>query len=239
MATTAKLRAGITALGKIYVAGIQPQTLVWAPGTGRCRPRRGRVAADHPRLSAATQQRSDLGQGARARAAPKRGARSSGEKARMSRCPRALPGCVFAWRIATCGRAEEPEGVAADRVARGRERADQILALDLPAEHLVPRSGRRRQAALAHRARLSGAQAGGRARAFRRTRMARLPSSRHAVHRRLRIPDLRAGDDSPLSTTFRRSVPETCRTRRLPTQRIPRCGLNATSQTRSQPCAKG
>ena len=27
-----KLRAGITELGKVYVAGIQPQTLVWAPG---------------------------------------------------------------------------------------------------------------------------------------------------------------------------------------------------------------
>ncbi len=29
----AKLRAGITELEKVYVAGIQPQTLVWAPGT--------------------------------------------------------------------------------------------------------------------------------------------------------------------------------------------------------------
>ena len=28
----AKLRAGITALGKVYAAGIQPQILVWAPG---------------------------------------------------------------------------------------------------------------------------------------------------------------------------------------------------------------
>ena len=27
-----KLRAGITELGKRYVAGIQPQTLVWKPG---------------------------------------------------------------------------------------------------------------------------------------------------------------------------------------------------------------
>jgi SRSO17 transposase len=32
-----KLRAGITALGKAYAAGIQPQTLVWVPGN---RPRR-------------------------------------------------------------------------------------------------------------------------------------------------------------------------------------------------------
>src|SRR6266705_273886 len=39
----AKLRTGITGLGKVYVAGIQPQTLVWAPGTRRGRaPKRGR-----------------------------------------------------------------------------------------------------------------------------------------------------------------------------------------------------
>ena len=39
----AKLRAGITALGKVYAAGIQPQTLVWMPGKppGRA-PKKGR-----------------------------------------------------------------------------------------------------------------------------------------------------------------------------------------------------
>jgi SRSO17 transposase len=39
----AKLRTGITELGKMYAAGIQPQTLVWAPGTPRGRaPKKGR-----------------------------------------------------------------------------------------------------------------------------------------------------------------------------------------------------
>ncbi len=38
-----KLRTGITELGRAYVAGIQPQTLVWAPGTRRGRaPKKGR-----------------------------------------------------------------------------------------------------------------------------------------------------------------------------------------------------
>jgi SRSO17 transposase len=38
-----KLRAGITELGKRYVAGIQPQTLVWKPGARRGRaPKKGR-----------------------------------------------------------------------------------------------------------------------------------------------------------------------------------------------------
>src|SRR5467141_2165443 len=69
--------------------------------------------------------------------------------------------------------------------------------------------------------------------------MARLPSSRHDVHRSLRIPDLREGDDSPLRTSFPRAAPATCRTRQLPTPRIPPCGLNGTFQTRSPPCAEG
>src|SRR5713101_676720 len=69
--------------------------------------------------------------------------------------------------------------------------------------------------------------------------LAWLPSSRHAVHRSLRIPDLREGDDSPLRTSFRQAAPATCRTRQLSTPRIPPCGLNGTSQTRSPPCAEG
>ena len=51
------------------------------------------------------------------------------------------------------------------------------------------------------------------------------------------FPDLRKGDDSPLWTSFNHAVPATCRTRRLSTQRLRPCGLNATSRTRSRPCA--
>src|SRR5882724_6043800 len=67
--------------------------------------------------------------------------------------------------------------------------------------------------------------------------MAWLPSSRNALHRGLRIPDLRKGDDSPLRNACRRDPPATCPSRRLPIQRYRRCGLNVTSQTQSQPCA--
>src|ERR1700678_2326065 len=67
--------------------------------------------------------------------------------------------------------------------------------------------------------------------------MAWLPPSRHDVHRSLRIPDLRKGDDSPLRTSSRRVVLATCRSPTLPTPRIPRCALSVTSQTRSPPCA--
>src|SRR5450759_3261311 len=93
--------------------------------------------------------------------------------------------------------------MAADRMARGSEGANQILALNASARHHLPLAGRPHQAALAHRARLPGTQAGGRARAFRRARMARLPPPRYAVHRGLRIPDLREGEDSPPSAPRR------------------------------------
>src|SRR6202162_5139031 len=49
------------------------------------------------------------------------------------------------------------------------------------------------------------------------------------------IPDLRAGDDSPLRTTFRRDVRETCHFRWLPTPRRRRSGPNGTSPTPSRP----
>ena len=69
--------------------------------------------------------------------------------------------------------------------------------------------------------------------------MAGFSSSRHARHRGLRIPDLRTGDDSPLSTSLYRSLLATCCSRRLSTQRIRHCGLSVTFQIRSQPCADG
>jgi small multidrug resistance family-3 protein len=46
------------------------------------------------------------------------------------------------------------------------------------------------------------------------------------------VDGLREGDDSPLRTSLRHAVQETCRSRRLPTQRLPRCGHSATSRTR-------
>ena len=130
--------------------------------------------------------------------------------------------CACLRRIEQRTPQEADQRVAADRVAGGRGRANQVLALDPCDKHPVPRSGRCRQTALAHRARLSGAQAGSRAFGFRRAWMARFPPSCHALHCGLRIPGLRTGDDSPLRTSFRRAVPATCRIRRLPTR--PRSG---------------
>src|SRR3954469_11486963 len=118
--------------------------------------------------------------------------------------------------------------MVADRVARGRSRSDQVLAVDAASEYQLPTTRRLCQAALAYRARLSGAQAGSRAWTLRGARMAQLPSSRHHVYRSLRLPDLREGDDSPLKTSFHHDLPDVCATRGLSTQRILPCGLNAT-----------
>src|SRR6202051_3345183 len=91
---------------------------------------------------------------------------------------------------------------------------------------------------MAHRARLSGSQTRGRARAFRRARLAWLPPPRYAVHRGLRIPGLREGDDSPLGISFHQAVQETCGFQRLRTQRLRPCDPNVTSRTRLRRCGE-
>src|SRR5438874_12763348 len=102
-------------------------------------------------------------------------------------------------------------------MAEGRERANQILAFYAARKHHAAVPGVLRKVALAHRARLPGTQAGGWAWSLRGPPMARLPSSCHAVHRSLRIPDLRAGDDSPLSNAFHQAALAACHSQRLPT----------------------
>ncbi len=52
--------------------------------------------------------------------------------------------------------------------------------------------------------------------------MARLPSPRNAVHRSLRIPDLREGDNSPSGTRSTAPAPAICPIQGLPTQRLRR-----------------
>ena len=73
--------------------------------------------------------------------------------------------------------------------------------------------------------------------AVRGAGLARLSSPRHPVHRSLRLPDLRAGDDSPLWTACRQVHPGGCAIRWLPTPRLRRCGPSVTSPTQSQPRA--
>ena len=124
--------------------------------------------------------------------------------------------------------------MADHRMAEGREGAHQILAVDAARGHHLRAHDRYHHDALAHRARLSGAQAGGRARPFRRAKLARLPPSRHHVHCRLWIPGRRKRRFSPLGALLPIRRPKTCPSPRLPTQRLPLSGLSATSHIRSQ-----
>src|SRR5713226_8822342 len=66
--------------------------------------------------------------------------------------------------------------------------------------------------------------------------MARLPPSRHTLHRRLRFLDRRTRRHPPLRTTFLPAALATCHSRGLPTQRRHRSDPNATSRTRSPRC---
>ena len=81
---------------------------------------------------------------------------------------------------------------------------------------------------------IPGTQTGGWPRSLRRTRMARLPPSRNAMHRGLWIPDLRAGDDSPLTNSFPPVVHGHYNSRNLSAQRVRHCGLSATFRIPSQ-----
>lgn len=124
-----------------------------------------------------------------------------------------------------------PRGMVPDRMARGRTRADEILSVHTARKHYPASSGERHQAVLADRTGLPGPQTGTWAQPLRGARVTWLSPSRHAVHRRLRIPPLRKGSNSPLRTTQRRSFQRTSPTQRLSTTRIPRSGLSVTSRT--------
>src|SRR3982074_2447755 len=126
--------------------------------------------------------------------------------------------------------------MAFDRVARRGGGADQILAFTVAGNDHFRKASRSNQAAMAHRARLSGSQTRGRARAFRSATFAWLPPPPYAVHRGLRFPGLREGDDSPLGISFHQAVQETCGFQRLPTQRLRHCDPNVTSRTRLRRC---
>ena len=209
MAATATCAPDVSALGLSYVAGILSNTTVWAPGTGPLPPKKwsGRGRPTEAACAATPSINRSRSRSSRSACPSAPGARSNGGKAR----PSALSSRFARVRVRAAHRDfkltdSRPEEWLLIEWPKGEEEPTKYWLSTLPRRHHLPSPGRHRQAALAHRARLSGTQAGGRARTFRRARMARLPSPRHAVHRSLRIPDLRAGDDSPLRTSFRHAA---------------------------------
>ncbi len=82
----------------------------------------------------------------------------------------------------------------------------EVLAFDPTRRHPPRRARRHGQIALAHRARLRGTQKRARPRPFRRAKLARIPPSRHPLHRRLRFSHPRTSGDSPLRPPAARNV---------------------------------
>ena len=230
----ARLRAGMTELGVPYVVGIVPTILMWAPGSGPRRmdkPMNNTGRRDEPELVSAKKVALGLPKQAwrtvtwREGSADRLSSRFARVRVRVGYNKLIPEKLSPEWLLI-----EWPEGEA---------EPTKYWLSTLPENVSFDAARRSGQAALAHRARLSGAQAGGRARSLRRARLAWLPSSRNAVHRGLRLPDRRTGDDSPSGPRSAAPVQVACLTRQLSTQRIRPCGLNATSRTRSQPCARG
>ncbi len=223
-------RDSITEIGLSYAVGIQSTTTLWPPGieplppkqwSGRGRPTSAiRRDAEHQPVSA-KEMALGLPKKAWRRVTWREGTNSvlasrfAAVRVRPAHrdyhrsTPRPEEWCLIEWP------ADEPEPTKYFRLLAARD--------DQPSG-----SGGRHQASLADRARLSGPQTGTRSWPIRRARLARLSSSRHPVHRRLRIPALRKGSFSPLRTTRRRSRRAISPTRRLSTPRLPRSDLSDT-----------
>ena len=234
-----EFRTGVSALGLLYVAAVLSSTTVWPPGTGPLPPRpwsgRGRRATRLRRDA----QHQPVPVKAVALGLPETAWTEIAWRAGTNAVLRSRfqPGARRACRHPAERAARR--GVAADRVARGRTGANPVLAVDPARGDRLRADGRPGAAALADRAGLPGSQAGSRARALRGPRLARLPPSRHSVHRGLWLPDRRAGEIFPLRPSSRRGLRSASPFRGLPTARRPRSGPSGTCRTRSRPCDGG
>jgi SRSO17 transposase len=229
--TNTGLREEIGALGLSYVAGIPPQTSVWPPGTAPLPPLPWSGRGRPPKLM-----------------------RRDAEHCPVSVKALALDLPAADWQ--TISWREGSAGALTSRFARVRVRAahrdewraeprdEEWLVIEWPegdaepAKYWLATPGRSGQTALADRARLPGAETGAGPWALRGTRLARLPSSRHAVHRGLCLPDRRAGEDSPLSCRrCRRSIRDAWRFPKLQTPRRRPSVPNDMLPTRLRRCA--
>ena len=232
-------RTGLTAIGLSYIVGIQSSTSLWSAGMGPLPPKAWSGRGRPPSLVRRDPEHKPVSARQLAQTLPESMWRSvtwrEGTKGPLTSrfaAVRVRPAHRDYWRSAP-----RPEEWFLIEWPKGESEPDQILALDPAAGYGARQPRRHGQTALAHRAGLPGAQAGDRPRSLRRPRLARLPPSRHALHRRLRVPGLRAEFDFPLSAALRNAPQSTSPTQRLSTPRRRRFGPNATSPTRSLPSA--
>src|SRR5271157_884888 len=123
--------------------------------------------------------------------------------------------------------------MAVSGMALGGNRTHQILALDSVGSHQTDRPGEIGQTPLDHRAGLRRVEAGTGPGTLRRPRLARIPSSRHTLRCRVRVPGDRAYPFFPLrprgSTTATRRE-DSCP---LPAPRLAACAPNGITHSPS------
>src|SRR6202140_2227530 len=115
-----------------------------------------------------------------------------------------------------------------DRMAGAGERTDQVLAFYSPGPYHTERVGETSETPLDYRTRLPKTEASVGTGPFRRSGLARFSSSRHFMHRRLRLP--RRGNKSFFPLRKRRSTGLTRHetSAGIPPPRLAPCGLNVT-----------
>ncbi len=205
------VRDAITEIGLAYAVGIQSSTSLWPPGveplppkpwSGRSRPTPAiRRDSEHQPVSA---QQLALGLPKKSLAAGHLGEGSNTKLASRFAPVRVRP----AHRDYHRSTPRPEEWCLIEWPADEAEPAKYFLST-LPANISRRALVNTTKLCLADRAGLPGPQTGTRAWPRRGARLARLSSSCHAVRRRLRSPDLRKRNDSPLRIMQRRSCRRT------------------------------
>ncbi len=195
-------RAELTKLQMAYVVGIQSTTTVWKPGE-EPKPAPARKGNTGPAPQTATTRCEEpTGLGERTCAVTARRSLEESDMAARREAETAVPLC----RLAGASRASRLLAIrtasgrmVADRMASRGIRAHQVLAIHTAGRYRPGGTGASGQTSLDHRTGLSGTEAGTRLGPLRRTRLARLSSSRHLMHCGLWIPGGRTESFFPLS----------------------------------------
>src|SRR5665213_1026541 len=115
-----------------------------------------------------------------------------------------------------------------DRMAGTGERTDQVLAFHFRGPYHTKRVGKTSETSFDYRTRLPRAEARVGTGTLRRTGLARFSSSRHVMHRRLRLPRRGKKPFFPLRQCRSTGLTRHETPAGVPPPRITACGLNVT-----------
>src|ERR1700686_2487720 len=122
-----------------------------------------------------------------------------------------------------------------DRMAGAGERTDQVLAFYFRGPYHTERVGKTSETSLDYRTRLPRAEARGGTGTLRRSGLARFSSSRHVMHRRLRLPGRGKKSFFPLRKRRSTGLTRHETSARVPPPRLAACVLNVTILIPSRP----